>query len=312
VFVAAWNDLAGGSLDVTLRRVQAGDSTSVSGAVLANATVDGAQQDPDLLWTGAELVVAWTSEDVIFARRFDTNLAPVAAEQQLGLSREISGSVALARFGDGWAASFRALGEDGEELVRVHTAFADFRVGPFLPGASVERPALVELDADHLLVVFTQGTDPLETGTPSVARLFGAVLDLAAPGDVAAFPLESHVAPYDDETVAEARPTLARVADRLFLGWETESLAGSELASEVWLQELAWDLESGVVQSVERPVQATIPREDFQHAPAFAPSPLFPGGALALVFEHEIEDWPYSARPDIVFGLRPVPFVTLP
>ncbi|HEY3494313.1 MAG TPA: hypothetical protein VGK73_06495, partial [Polyangiaceae bacterium] len=292
LFVAAWNDLGHGSLDIALRRLTAGDPPVLGDVVIANTTAGGAQRDPDLVWTGAELVVAWASEFVIIARRFDANLAPLGGEQQLGFSDEIAGSVALTRFGETWAAAWRTIDENSLELLRVHTGAAEWTIGPFLPGAELERPAIVELDSTHLLVVFTEGTDPLATGTPSVSRLRGAILDTTEPGAADWFDLESAVEPHaSDGTIVQSRPALARAGTRLFLGWETESLIAGELSSEVWLRELGWNAVA-LTFATERPLQATLSREDAQHVPAFAATQLIPEGALALAFEEHAEAWP--------------------
>jgi hypothetical protein len=138
------------------------------------------------------------------------------------------------------------------------------------------------------------------------------VLNVATPGPVSSFPLESLVDPYAmDDTISQSRPALARVGARLFVGWETEGLEGSALSSEVWLQELTWDTTTGVAYALEIPMQVTVGRDEAQHAPALAASPLIPEGALTLGFEQHDETWPFGARPDVIFGLRPVPLVTL-
>jgi len=309
-FVVAWNDLDKGSLDIALRVVSAGSSATAGSVVLANVTTAGAQQDPDLIWTGSELIVAWASEHAIVARRFNADLVPLGDEQQLSPSGEPAGSVALASFGSDWVAAWRATTDDGGELVRVHGGGVDWSVGPFLPGAEKERPALIALDASNLLVVFSEGTDPLDTGTPALTRLRGALLNVGEPGLTDSFPLQASNQLFSgSDRVAQSRPTLGRVGTKLFLGWETGALTGDALSSEVWLQELTFDSSTGLAYTAELPIPAAAGRQDAQRAPAFAESPLLPEGALAIAWEQHAESWPYGARPDVVFALRPVPFV---
>jgi hypothetical protein len=312
-FVVAWNDLGHGSLDIAMRVVEATDPPTLGDVTLANSTSAGAQRNPDLLWTGTELVAAWSSELAITMRRFDSNLVATSEEQQLSPEGQFSDSVALTPFGGAWAAAWRSIDDEGLESVGVRAADVSFTIGQFVPGAEGERPALVELDATHLLVVFSEGTDPLDAGTPSVTRLRGAILDTALPGPTDSFPLEASVTAFSaNELVGESRPTLANVGSILMLGWETEALVGDGISSEVWLQELTWTPEAGLAYATEKPLPVTAGREDAQHAPAFAATSLLPHGALAIGWEQHSEAWPYGARPDVVFALRPVPFVTLP
>ena len=73
-------------------------------------------------------------------------------------------------------------GEDdanGFEQIRVHTGSLDWTVGPaFLPPSVRTKIALVELDAAHLLVSFSVGVDPAETGVPNASsQVLGAILE---------------------------------------------------------------------------------------------------------------------------------------
>jgi hypothetical protein len=98
LFAVVWNDLGQGSLDVGMRLVSPEGSPVLGSPVFANSTLEGAQQDPDVLWTGTELVVAWNSDFVTHVRSFDQSLLPLGPEQQLGLSGVFAG-VARATWG---------------------------------------------------------------------------------------------------------------------------------------------------------------------------------------------------------------------
>jgi hypothetical protein len=68
--------------------------------------------------------------------------------------------------------------------------------------------------------------------------------------------------------------------------------------------------EPGTVRLVDdRPVPVTASRAGDQRAPALAPSPLFPEGALITLWEDHGEGG--RAGPGLRMGFRPVPFVTL-
>lgn len=313
-FVAAWNDLSNGAVDVALRRIEPVSSPMLGEVSYANTLGSGAQQDPDVLWTGSEVVVAWTGDLGTRVRRFLPDLTPLSSEQALGVAGEVTGAVALSRFGSGWAAAWRALDTEGDEIIRVHAGALNWTIGPFLPGAPFERPALVEVDAGHLLVVFTEGTDPLDEGTPSVHRLRAAILDTSAPGTVPHFALDPLREPYASEgNLSLRRPTLARVFERIYLGWESEGRLGDGLGAQVWVQELLWDAGTDTLsRSVEETVQVDAPEIGTQLAPAFAASFLIPQGALLTVWEEHDSGSLHETLPDVFFGLRPAPFVRLP
>src|SRR5262249_34094199 len=125
MYAAAWNDFGtgGDELDVALRLV---DSSTPVPRPLQHAHVTPAlsQGEPDILWTGSELVVAWvdasnaaTAPDVHF-RRFTASLAPLSGDLPLATSFEAEADVALATFAGGWAAAWRA-SKDGLETIRV-------------------------------------------------------------------------------------------------------------------------------------------------------------------------------------------------
>ena len=310
-FALAYNDLGAGSLDVALRLVQPGSAPGP--AVYANQTVAGAQHDADLCWAGNELVVAWTDAFRIKARRFDAALAPLDGESAWGPPAELAGSVSLVEHAGACAAAWRAIDKaTGLELVRVRAGSVSFSVGPFVPGASLERPAIVSLDSTHLLLVFTEGTDPLGTGTASVTRLRMAILDLASAGSTPWAGLVPSTEPWaSDVTLSQSRAALVRAGTRVYLSWQSESPLGSALGDELWLRELSWN-GTTLALAPELPLQADAPRGASQRAPVLAATPLGPGGALLTVWEDAGLLPGHPVLPDLVFGLRPAPIVVLP
>src|SRR5690606_19117884 len=149
----------------------------------ANQSTPGAQYDPDVLFVDGELVVAWTDASVPFegphvmARAFDENLVPLEGEMLLGGSGLPEGNVVLAHFGDGWAASWREARPEGAERIVVFFNGAKWFIDVDAPGPASDKPTLVAIDEDRLLVVYSVGTDPLETGTANTPRIHAAIVD---------------------------------------------------------------------------------------------------------------------------------------
>ena len=308
-FAVAWNDLLQGASDVGLRRLESGSPGPVT---YANASLAGNQQDPDLVWTGSELVVGWIDGFTAKLRRFNADLAAISQEQSLSAPTEMASSIALGVFDSGWAAAWRTIDDSALEVIRIRSAAAEWSSEAFEPGAAFERPALLELDASHLLVVFGVGTYPAGLDGSVVARLRGAILDLDSPGVVQAVPLEPLLEPYaSDATFDQLRPALVRVGSRNFLLWEGEGRVADPLSDQVWLSELEWNVATGLTRQEERPLQVDASTIGSQRTPAAAASPLGPQGALVTVWEERSNDTLHETLPDIAFGLRPVPLVSL-
>jgi hypothetical protein len=107
------------------------------------------------------------------------------------------------------------------------------------PAAGGERPALVELDDGHLLLVYAEGSAAMDAGPGSAQRLRIAVVDVDRGGIVSSSPLVPKSPPYDtDTTLRQGRPAAARVGERVFVAWDTESPQGDPLGHEAWLAEI--------------------------------------------------------------------------
>jgi cysteine-rich repeat protein len=244
-FVVSWTTWGDDELDVALRKVTlTGEEPELGDVVFANQLTTFSQHSPDLLTVaGGDLVVAWvddsaeTAPDLRYAL-FDQDLNPLSSEAVLAASDEVESDVALARFGNGWAAAWRA-GAGGVERIRVKAGNDQWSVGPFLGGAANESPALVELSDHELLVVFTEGTDPLATGVANVSRLRAALLDTSAPGEVAPFAIEPRLEPYaSDDTLAQHSPAIERLDDEVYVAWHSASETNppANRAEELWLK----------------------------------------------------------------------------
>ncbi len=235
-WAVAWNDLDGDGdgLGVALRLVDPAAPTA-SAPAHANLTMSFAQRDPDILAVGSEIVVAWVDDSSVArgsdlkVRRFTKALVPIAGEEDLAATTDVETDVALAPFGSGWAAAWRAA-RGGLEAIQVKAGAASWSVGPFLPGPYGARPALVELDATHLLVVFAEGED---SGDATVGgyQLRYAILDTASPG--ATTSVSTGVS-------GALEVNAVRIGTRVYTLWRSAGVPGDAKAEELWIREVGW------------------------------------------------------------------------
>jgi hypothetical protein len=328
-YAVAWTDFGGDGdeLGIALRRI---DTTGVLDAQVryANRGTAFSQASPDILWVGDRLVVAWedhadpfSGPDIVY-RVFDEHLAPRGGDVVLSGTADSEANVALAPFGDGWAAAWRIGLKDsaGLETIAVSVRGSTWRVEPaFTGGPPEDRPAIVQLDDTHLLVVFTVGTDPNDLGFADTARLRGAVIDTAATpdgafGEVAAFPIDPRVAPYaTDAALGQLRPNAMRVGAYRYVAWQSERVLGDSRGDELWLKPLRWS-EAGLDLSI---VEVRIPQQPAHHEadqrfPALAASPLGPFGALVTAWDDLGRTFdPAQGTPDVGVALLPVPLLSV-
>ncbi len=305
-YAVAYTDLNadGDGLGIAVRSVDAA-TKQVSSLVRVNTTKTFGQHDVDLVWTGTELVAAWvddsklpTSGADIRMRRFTSSLAPTSSEEILANGPAQESGVALATFGSGWAAAWRSA-LAGTETIAVKTAGASWSVAVASPGPAEDKPALAELDATHLLLVFSEGTP---------ARLRGAILDTASQ-TVAPFPIAPSVAPYSTDTsLAQTHPNTVRAGARLFVAWRSALVPGDAKAEELWLKELDW---TSLTLDLSK-TEITLPRwpshlKDDQRRPALAATG---NGALATAWDDYGRVFgSVEGTPDVVAELVPLPIL---
>jgi hypothetical protein len=311
-YAVAWTDGTGGTPDVALRLV-AGGSAPSGAPTIAHGSVAGPQQDPDMVWTSSELVVAWSDLFSVKYRRFSESLAALDVERTLSGGSQFAGNVSLAKFGTEWAAAWRA-GDQGLESIGVRVGNSTWSTREFLPAFEGDHPALVELDQTHLLLFYTSGGDVSDGGSATGSRLRVAVVDITVDETLESIVVRPSTAPYDgDETLRQRRPAATRVGDRLFIAWETESPLADPLRSEYWVAELGWSANEPrrIQKLAEWPARADAIRSGDQKSPALAASPLFPGGALITVWEDHSRQLAGRPAADLMLDFRPVPFVAL-
>lgn len=309
-YAVAWTDGGGGTPDVLMRVVDVSDD-SLGARQSPHESTAGFQQDPDLLWTGSELIVAWTDLLDVKYRRFDAELQPIDAERYLGGSDAIESNVTLAPFAGGWAAALRA-NRNGLEQIEVTAGDLKWSTPPSEPGPSGDRAALAALDESHLLLVFSAGTDPSGSGTPNVGQLRVAVLDTASPGMVDAQPFGPLDAPLaGDTSLPQRRPSAVRVQDHVYVGWENASGHGAQPATQVLIARMELSANgSTLMQSEELRLPLALAHVGDQQNLRLGGSQLFPDGALITVWEQPFGGALLGA--DLMLDFRPSPFVMLP
>jgi cysteine-rich repeat protein len=324
-YAVAWTDSVGDgdALGVALRSVDS--AGGASNLQFANASSEFSQRDPDVVWTGSELVVAWvddanvsTAPDVVY-RRFSSSLEPQSdTDEVLAATGAHETGVALAPFGTAWAAAWRSAA-DGSERVAVASGSLAWSVEALAAGPSDDKPALAALDGQRLLVIFTEGTDPLATGAYATPRLRGAVLDAAALGDTASFAISPLIVPYDsDATIGQSHPNLVVHGDRAFIAWRSAAVTGSASAEELWLKEVRWSV-SGDVVNLElgapevRLARAAEHTAGDQTRPALAVRPsTFEPALFGAWNDYGLSFGALEHAPDVVAELIPLPALRLP
>ncbi len=314
-FAVAWTDLGGDGSGpgIALRTVDPVAQT-LGTLVRVNTTTSLTQRDPDLIWTGTELIVAWVDESKIgttFAdtkwRKLDGTGALVGGEQTLAGTAAVEANVALAPFAGTWAAAWRSASGSSENVV-ARTGTNTWSIPLSAPGPADDRPALAELDASHLLLVFTEGG-----GAFSTSRLRGAILDLGSTS-ATPFDISPLVAPYStDPSLGQSHPNVVSVGTRIFVAWRSEAVSGVADAEELWLKELSWGALTLDLSAIEIPLpRATAHRKDDQRHAALAGTPLFPEGAIASAWDDYGRVFgSIEGTPDVVAELIPVPIVRL-
>ncbi len=279
-FVAVFTDFsvgtAGDEVDIVARTVDTtGSSASRADAgalaagsagplVVVNTRTVGEQSRADAIATsGGQIVVAWTDysdsatgPDLRY-QLFDASLAKVGGEVLLAGTAASEDDVALSTFGRGWAAAWRAA-IDGLETIHVAALGREWTIGsPFLGGPALDRPAIAELDATHLLVGYEEGIAD-EMGIANATRLRLAVVDTSVPPDPAGGQAGITITDLAPRMAADGgsglvsldQVNLAGANGRVYATWRSLATGTDPNGDELWLKEIAWngsvlDLEHG-------------------------------------------------------------------
>ena len=309
-FVVAWTDFDDDELGISLRKVLGG--VAQGKPVVANEDSAFSQRGSDIVFDGAELVVAWVdSHDAskgpdLRYRLFSPDLKPLTGDQVLAATAAVEDNVVLAGRAGHWAAAWRA-GSQGMETIEVRSGSSHWTVGPFAPGAPGDRPDLIFLDDSHLAVAFTEGTDPDQTGEANVPRLHAAVLDPNVPGATQSFELTPAQLPYStDFSLGQSQPNLLLASDHVLVSWRSAAISGDRRGSELWSRRVPFTVSGDTVtldpSRVEAPlIQTDAQREGDQDAFRMVATTLWPSGGVASVWDDSSRSFgAKSGAPDVV------------
>jgi hypothetical protein len=249
-FLVVWANLGVDERDIAMRTVD--PTTGALGPLAyANQMTNGTQDGADVVCDGTTLAVAWTDysdpangPDIRYQLFSAGSLAPTlpvapgSPDPALAATPAVEGSVTIelasaSAAGSSFAFAWRDEQADGE---RLQVAWGSTRqtLGPFPAGATGDRPAVRGLDGTHLLVAYSEGTDPTSSGVANVPQLRAAIVDANAP---AATPFWV-TSPY---AVGQDQPALTGSGQTTFLAWRNGAASGDVNGDELELLPLTWD-----------------------------------------------------------------------
>jgi hypothetical protein len=314
-YAVVWTASGGSVLHTALRIVE-----STTGSMSAPQTLSGNAydaQESDAVWTGSELVVAWTANDGVqsttrvHTRRYDATGTARAPEAIEGSDVKNNGTPTLTPFAGAFAAAWSESDAGTNVTYVIKSAGQEWQVGPF-GGSSGGPAALVALDDTHLLVVVPPREYQLDAGQYR-ARLYGAVLDTSTPGHATPFPL----VPLDSNRAADSTreaqyPALAVTGGKAYLAWHLGQ-GDSVFDTEILLKEMPWHAGELDLSRVEISLAHDLERQgSFQNYPALAASRWTVGGALFAGWEDGNRTYGQVERyPDVLAALIPLPILRI-
>jgi hypothetical protein len=316
-YAVAWSDFDGDGSDlgVALRLIDA--AGELGPLTSANAQAEFSQLNPDMLWTGSELVVVWEDySDAVNGpdlryRRFDQNLQPLSEDSVLAATDSPEAAVALTKLDGSWAAAYREGTPDGLENIVVRVGEDTFRVGPVMGGPIDDRPALVALDQTHLLVAFS--TDPLVSGTYGVPRIRYSIIDIESQATPSIVPLDPEdPVLFRDAQVSQLSPSAEAAPDGAYLAWRSEARPGDASGDQLWLKHLRWITTGVAPQLYDEEPELLLPRTCDEHigdqrTPLLLSVALPPSGALATAWtDFGRSQGDSAAEPEVVVQYAPL------
>lgn len=297
--VVAWSAPDQDSTGIALRQVTA---AAMGPLTWANKTMTFGQREPDVLWTGTELVVAWvddsnpdTAPDLRIASGAD--VAALSVDMVLADSFAAEGGVALFPYGSSYGAAWR-VGDAGLEAISLRVGSGPtWLSADALPGAPGDKPAVAEMGGGRVAVVYSVGTAETQF------MLSAALVDVATGATVST----ADVGP----AVGASAPVVARADGKTFLAFRTEAPNGDPLAAELWLGQLTM---SGDTLALGAPVplpRQTSHRAGNQDRPSLVAAPLLFNAALAATWEDFGLGFDAGGHARVGISLIPVPVVTL-
>jgi hypothetical protein len=323
-YVLAWTDFDGDGDESGVAMRLFDPATGPIGNIShANVTTSFSQYDPDVLaLADGTLVVAWTDgSDALNGpdvrlRRFSSTLDPLGGESTLANTPDVESDVVLGAFAGSWAAAWRVASNGMESLGATMAGGVSWTVGPFVSAPVDDRPALVALDATHLLLVHTEGVDVDGDGLADGSKLSYVVLDTATPGTTA-----SHDFPADSSGLASgvwsSHPAAVRSGSDIYVAWRSAAVPGSARGEDLWLGKLAIDTSQWTVSIPTANPEIPLPRSTShnlgdQRHPALASGTWCSESSLVAVWEDEgLTLGAAEGAPDVLFEQLPEPILRL-
>lgn len=318
-YVAVWGDTGTGQVGPGIAMAVLDTTSGTVGPVVhANAFTESPETEPDALWVGGSLVVAWTDDSgdnpEIKYRTFDASLSATSGETYLASPTVAEVDVTLAPFNGGWAAAWKGSDVTGAESVHVKAGSTEIATGAFWAGETGERPALVQVGATSLFVAFSMSVLTDDADDESTTVLQGAVVDMTQAGTTftaSEIALDAQ-ADGGDSRFPEGFPAAVSVGGEMWLGAWTAAQVGDPLEDELWLAPVV-NAEAAQVGTTVLPMPRWFAhRAGDQETPALGVTTLAPNGALVAVWEDDgVAIGGPEARPDVAVEVVPLPMLRI-
>jgi Dictyostelium (slime mold) repeat len=284
-------DVDSDGLGISLIRLDAG-GTQVGAPVAANQTMAFGQHSPDIHWDGASVVVGWEDDSMtaswdrrVCTRAFTADLAPLEGEQCAPVAGVNQSEVVLEATSHGLASAWREETLDAASIEVRYAGHAWTLLLEEFPPTG-ETAALVELDATHLLVVYTDGW----------GYQMEVIVDSGG-GQTEPMLLDSDQPRFE--------PMVAKTEDGVYLGWR-ESIQ----LDDVMTRKAAWDGSS--LSWVGDPI--AIPNPNMmcagdQNRASLVSEAFFPTGALIAVWNDRNPGQAGPEHGDVLLSVMPTPIV---
>ncbi len=267
----------------------------------ANETTVYTQHNPDIVWTGSELVVGWEDDAPLVrrvcTRRFDQSLMPIGHEDCGGKVVQTS-LVSLC----GAAVAWRQDDSLGTRFT-VRVPGGSWQSASFPLAGQSETLAMTEVEPGVFVFTFVDGEGVLR---------FGIVNDAG----VELLPPTALNAP--DEP--RAAPAVVATLDGIYLAWQEpawfDPQAGWDpVLEETWLQRLTWDGTTLDASAAPLVLPRTLAHQaGDQRGPALAAAPYWPTGAVFAAWDDLTADnyGGEAEHGDVAVQLIPTPVLRLP
>lgn len=296
-YVVVWSDLDADPDGLGVLGCLVSPTGALGKVTYLNGATSYGQHDPDVVWTGKEIALAYwddsTSKSRVHVRTFSATLEP-GTDQIVESTPEGAVRPSLAAVANTWAVAY-VTSEKGAPHVEMRYAGKTWRTASY-PPSDAGTPSLTALEGGRVLLAHAVGTSQATSIRLVVFDLAGGPMPVA-------------------EAVVEAEggasaPAVAVAGGVAYLGFQTGLVKGGD-QGDVWLAPVS--LPDGALV-VGAPIK--IPREPShsngpQRRPVLAGMPLAFDGALMVGWTDDGLNLPQAAKRDVVVELIPTPVVRL-